>query len=132
MLMLCDHAVVAEGKLYINGGGWDQIAANGPPTGLALLVHVPWDELNATHSLTLRLVDEDGAYVAQPGTHTPVMLRADLEVNRPEGLLPGSTVSVPLAFNFSPLRLVPSSGYEWRAESDGEPVGSVRFRTTAG
>ncbi|WP_425413834.1 DUF6941 family protein [Propionicicella superfundia] len=130
MLMLCDHAVVADGKLYINGGGWDQLPANGPPTALALLVHVPWDEMNTTRSLVLQLVDEDGGAVVQPGTDTPILLRADLEVGRPAGIVPGYTVSIPLAFNFSPLRLSPGSGYEWRAECDGEPVGSVRFRTT--
>lgn len=129
-LMLCDHAVVAEGKLYINGGGWDQTPANLPPTSLAALVFVPWDEMNVKWTLALRLVDEDGAPALQPGsTDTPIALQAELEVGRPVGLRPGSTVSVPLAFNFSPVQLKSNKGYEWRAECNGEPVGSVRFRT---
>lgn len=129
-MMLCDHAVVAEGKLYIHGGGWDQISARGPSTSVALLVQVPWDEMNRKQIISLRLVDEDGAFVTQQATgDAPVGIDAELEVGRSTGLRPGSSAGIPLAFTFPPLTLDPDRGYQWRVECDGEPIGAARFRT---
>ncbi len=44
-VMLCDHAEVADGKPFINGGAWDQIP---PRRGPTMLVHVPWDNIQRT------------------------------------------------------------------------------------
>ena len=47
-MMLADHAQIADGKLFVSGGGWTWITA-GSPFGIALLMEVPWDRLNEKH-----------------------------------------------------------------------------------
>ena len=70
-MLLCDHAVVADGKLYINGGGWSIRPALPVPMYLALKFDVPWDQAGQPMTLDLRLVDEDGHPVVQPGPQGP-------------------------------------------------------------
>src|SRR5260370_23229527 len=68
-MMLADHAQVADGKLFIAGGGWS-LAGPGPiPCGIALLFHVPWQQTNERTAFMLRLLDEDGRPF--PGTGEP-------------------------------------------------------------
>ena len=59
-MMLADHAVVAGGKLYVNGGGWSIRSAAPLETYIALKLDVPWDQTDQTMEISLRLVDEDG------------------------------------------------------------------------
>lgn len=130
-MLLCDHAEVAEGKLFINGGGWDQIAPNGGPTGVAVVVHVPWDETNRPKTVRLALIDDDGHPVIQP---TPdgqgaVQFEMGFEVGRPPGLPHGNEVPVPMALNFPPLSLAPSQGYAWLLTVNGEELARASFRT---
>ena len=65
-MMLADHAVVAEGKLYVNGGGWSVRPADPVPMYLALKFDVPWDLAARPIPIELRLLDEDGRQVVQP------------------------------------------------------------------
>ncbi len=37
-MMLCDAAAVADGKLYVHGGGWTHLWAPDTPTNMALAV----------------------------------------------------------------------------------------------
>lgn len=43
---LADHAVVENGKLYVNGGFWSQVYSPDYPVvrafGLAAVLHIPW------------------------------------------------------------------------------------------
>ena len=48
-LLLADSAQVAEGKLYIIGGGWTVIGL-GTPSAVAVYVSVPWDQRIASMS----------------------------------------------------------------------------------
>ncbi len=133
-VMLCDHAEVADGKLFVNGGGWDQIAPNGGPTGVAMLVHVPWDKTNERRKIRGALIDHDGNPVRQhtPGGESDVGFELGFEVGRPVGVPPGSEVSVPFALNFPPMTLHPNQGYTWLFTLDSEELGRVSFRTRAG
>ena len=54
-MLLADHAVVAEGKLYVNGGGWSIRPAAPTPMYLALKFDVPWDLAGHPIELELRL-----------------------------------------------------------------------------
>lgn len=132
-LMLCDHVAVADGKLYINGGGWNITGPDPAPSAIAVLLEVPWDRANHRIPLRLRLVHEDGGPVTQllPTGAQPVEVGADVEVGRPAGLPPGSPLLVPLAFNLPPIPLPPGQGYVWQAELDGEadPDWRLPFRT---
>lgn len=121
-LLLCDAAQVADGKLYILGGGWSLIGPDPTPSAVAMKVDVDWTEVDRTHHWELFLVDEDGQpIVAQtPDGPQPIEVRGDFEVSRPESVPEGSPVDVALALNFGPLPLTPSARYTWRLSIDGE------------
>lgn len=121
-MLLCDHAVVAEGKLYINGGGWSVRPAAPVPMFLALKVDVPWDRAGRPIAMELRLVDEDGHPVTQlaPAGPTPVLVAAQLEVGRPPGLVAGAPVDAALAIGIPPFALPAGRRFSWRLAVDGE------------
>jgi hypothetical protein len=95
-LILADSAQVAEGKLYMLGGGWDRLAVMGlpavQPMGIAVGLLVPWGETNVPANLWLSIEDEDGGAVMPP-------VSAGVVVGRPTGIPPGSDQRVILAFN---------------------------------
>lgn len=120
--MLCDSVQVAADKLFILGGGWSVTGPEPVPSGLAGIIEVDWDEAGSDHHWELFLSDEDGAPVTFP---TPegdqsVEIRGDFNLGRPEGLPPGSPVSLPLGINFAPLPLLGGKRYMWRLVIDGE------------
>lgn len=121
-MMLCDHAQVADGKLYISGGGWSLIGPAPSPSAIALKIDVPWDRTNKPIQLVLRLLREDGQPVEQPGPvgTQPIQIQAELEVGRPPGLKQGTPIDVPLAVNIPPLPLSPGERYSWELELDGD------------
>lgn len=121
-LMLCDHAAVADGKLYISGGGWNVTGPAPSPFGIAVLVSVPWAMANRRITLSLTLVGEDGESVAQAGPDgaEPIRIDTDLEVGRPPGLRPGTPLDVPLALNLPPLPLPAGGRFTWELTLDGE------------
>ncbi len=121
-MLLCDHAAVAEGKLYINGGGWSVRPAAPVPMFLALKVDVPWDRAGRPIAMELRLVDEDGHPVTQlaPAGPTPVLVAAQLEVGRPPGLVAGAPVDAALAIGIPPFALPAGRRFSWRLAVDGE------------
>jgi hypothetical protein len=121
-MMLCDHVAVAEGKMYINGGGWS-VGGPGPmPVSIALLLHVPWTRGNPKMEFRLRLLFEDGqpVTVQGPNGETPVEVAADIEVGSPQGLKPGSTLEVPIPINLGPMGLIGGRRYDWELSIDGE------------
>lgn len=63
MLILADFAQVADGKLTVVGAGWDKIGPKPSPSGIGLLLKVPWEETNQRHKVDLSLVDSDGGPV---------------------------------------------------------------------
>jgi len=125
-MLLADFAQVADGKLTIVGGGWSLTGPDPTPFGIAILVHVPWDQANRRHTLRLELVDADGQPVTVPGDDdgegAPIVFLDDIEfeVGRPAGIKPGTPLELPLAVNSSPLSLEPGCRYEWRLSIDGE------------
>jgi hypothetical protein len=121
-MLLCDAAQVAEGKLYILGGGWSMVGPDPTPSAVALKLEVAWTEIDATHHWELFLEDEDGQDVVidTPDGPKPVEVRGDFRVAQPEGLPAGSPVDVSLAVNLGPLPLTPGRRFAWRLTIDGE------------
>ncbi len=134
-MLLADYAQVADGKLTVVGGGWSRTGPEAMPFGIALLVHVPWDQANRKHTMRLELVDTDGAPVlvetTEEGVETPVVFFDDLEfeVGRPAGVKPGTPLDLPLAINSGPMALEPGR-YEWRLSIDGESDADWRLAFT--
>ncbi len=118
-MLLADYAQVADGKLTVVGGGWSLTGPDPPPFGIAILVHVPWDQANQRHTIRLELVDADGAPVTvtgDDGEEAAIVFLDDVEfeVGRPAGIKPGTPLELPIAVNSGPLPLRPGGRYEWR------------------
>ncbi len=121
-MMLCDHAQVAGGKIFISGGGWTVTSTPTPPSAIAILLQVPWTQANRKIQFKLRLVDSDGEPVTQPnqmGQTVPVEIGGEFEVGRPPGLIEGTPLDAPFAMNIPPLLLQPGR-YVWELWVDGE------------
>lgn len=111
---LADHvAVPPDGKLYISGGGVDQMflteipGALGP-LSLAIRLRVPWHMTSERIAVRLRALDADRS----PAGPDPLM-HADIEVGRPPGARPGDEIGIALA--------VPLTGFPVQQE------GSILF-----
>lgn len=130
LMLLCDHVAVAEGKFYINGGGWDMIGPAPAAFGLAIMVEVPWTQTNRPIVFELELVREDGPPVTQqgPAGEQPIKVAGEFEVGRPPGSVEGAHIPFPLPLNFPPMVLPPGDRLVWRLSLNGDPVASVPFR----
>jgi hypothetical protein len=120
-MMLADHAQVADGKLFISGGGWSTCGPGPTSCSVAVIFHVPWQDTNAKAEFSLRLIDEDGHAVMQPGPNgpQPVGVSGQFEAGRPPGMTPGSEIGVPMTFG-SVLHVPPGRRFTWVLEVSGE------------
>ncbi len=132
-MLLADSAQVAEGKLYILGGGWSVVGPDPMPMAVALKVSVDSHEFNSPHHWELFLEDADGQPVSFDTPEGPhfIEVRGDFSTVAPVDLPAGTPVEVPIAVNFGPIPLVGGSRYTWRAVIDGEtlPGALVSFTT---
>jgi hypothetical protein len=130
-MMLADHAQVADGKLFISGGGWSSCAPQSSPCAVAVIFHVPWHEADQTISFRLRLIDEDGRAVVQPGARDrlPVQVNGRFTARRAPAMTPGTEINVPMSFN-TVLELAPGRGYSWVLDVDGHADDSWRLPFT--
>lgn len=121
-MLLCDAAQVAEGKLYILGGGWSIIGPAPAPTAIAIKIDVDWNEADDVHHWELYFTDADGQPVVVPGPNgpQPIEVRGEFRVGRSPAVPEGSPIDMPLAVNIGPLPLLPGSRYTWRLSIDGE------------
>ena len=132
-MLLADSAQVADGKLYILGGGWSVTGPDPTPSAVAVKVGVDEHEFNENHHWELFLEDADGQLVqfeTPEGTQT-IEVRGDFSAASPAGVPPGTPVDVPIAVNFGPIPLGPASRFTWCMVIDGEslPGGTVSFST---
>lgn len=123
--LLCDAAQVAEGKLYVLGGGWSIYRSPGRVSmAVAIKIDVPWTDANRKIPFRAELVTEDGMAVTDPDGQ-PVRLEATLEVGRPPGLPAGTTLDLPLAFRIDiPLA---GGGYRWEFFIDDTKATDISF-----
>ena len=127
--LLCDYAQVADGKLFISGGGWSLCGPGPFVHGLAIKIGVPWHAATQQHTLEAVLEDEDGRLVVLDDQDGHVGFDSNFEVERPTDLPPGTPLDLPLAVNMSPLELPPASGFVWILRIDGVEVSRTAFRT---
>jgi hypothetical protein len=137
-LMLADSAQVADGKLYVLGGGWSLIVPGGP-FAVCGIIDIPWHVGTDWHRLRLELIDADGEPVCVPAEADtePKPVVVEPPPYRPTigpHVKPGSFLSWPFAVNVSPgMPLAPGSLYEWRLSIDGkaEDGWTLPFSTVA-
>lgn len=120
-ILLADFAEAVNGKLYIMGGGWSITGPMPTPSAIALKIEVPWGETNRKHNLKLDLLDSDykPVPVSTPVGNAPLSISGDFEVGRPAGLIQGSPIDVPIAFNMGPISLAPGKRYVWKLSING-------------
>lgn len=131
VLLLCDHAEAVNGKLYINGGGWNLLFTPGVPVpniSLAILIEVPWTETNVRHRLRADLLTTDGDVVEVQGN--AISLAGEFEIGRPPGIKPGTSLNTPMAMNLGGL-VLDAGHYEWRLFINDDPVARRPFTVTA-
>jgi hypothetical protein len=128
-MLLCDHAQVADGKLFVSGGGWSIVDAGTPHVCIALLLAVPWDRINRPLEFALSLHDGDGRAVLHRTEEGPreIVFGGRLEVGRPPDLPPGASIDVPIVVSVPPMQLEPGARYTWDLAIDGEHQGGWRL-----
>lgn len=130
VVLLCDYAQVADGKLNIMGGGWSYvwIEGEGPesvPLNLAVNLSVPWALTNQDILVEARLVTEDGEAVERDGEE--VKSGGNLRVGRPPDARPGMPIMVPFVLPFPPVPLT-VGGYVWELDARDQPVSRTPFQ----
>lgn len=115
-MLLADSAQVADGRLFILGGGLTAVGPRPQPMGVALRLEVPWDRANVPHQWRIDLLDEDGHPVML--RDKPLVVHGRFEAGRPTGLRPGTPLSVPLAINFPAVPVEPGKSYTWQLSID--------------
>jgi hypothetical protein len=132
-MLLADSAQVADGKLFILGGGWSVTGPDATPSAVAIKVGVDSHEFNTSHHWELFLEDADGQQVRfdTPEGSQIIEVRGDFSASAPDDVPVGTPVDVPIAVNFGPIPLGEGSRYTWRMVIDGEtlPGGLVSFTT---
>ncbi len=132
-MLLADSAQVADGKLYILGGGWSVTGPDPVPSAVAVKVGVDAHEFNVEHHWELFLEDADGRLVQfeTPEGMQSIEVRGDFSATDPVGVPLGTPVDVPIAVNFGPIPLNSGSRFTWRMVIDGEnlPGATASFTT---
>jgi hypothetical protein len=82
-----------------------------------VLIKVPWDRANQVIPLELTLRDADGnpVEIETADGSAKIENRGTIEVGRPPGIPPGSSLNAAFALNIPPLPLKPGR-YEWRLD----------------
>lgn len=123
--LLVDSAQVANGKLFILGGGWARLTSSQIPVTrtfeTAIRVVVPWTETNRPHALELQVENEDGQALLE----TPV--KAEIRVGRPAQLKDGTDQVVPLALRVGPVTLEREGRYALIIRCEGEETARTAF-----
>jgi hypothetical protein len=121
--LLCDHASVREGLLFVAGGGITRIRRTSYPShlgiGLATVLELDPFEAHLDHHFQLVIVGEDGEEVGR--------IEADIRVGTTDAVKPGENVQVPLAVDLYETRLPSAGAFELRLYVDGEHRRTLQF-----
>jgi uncharacterized protein DUF6941 len=97
-LILADAAQVANGKLFVLGGGWGVYRSGNYPAqaqlALGVSILIGWNETGVKHPLNITIADEAGVPIIPE-------LKGQVEAGRSEEVPQGSTQKVPLAVNLN-------------------------------
>jgi len=121
--MLADAAALADGKLYVHGGGWDNIYTAEVPTthpalALVLIFHLSWHEANEDIPLRLELVDEDDRHPVTRG-------EGKMRTGTPPQVKKGADLYYPFAQMFYGLQFPKLGRYVFRVASGGQVLASL-------
>ncbi|MHB1592748.1 MAG: DUF6941 family protein [Streptosporangiaceae bacterium] len=122
---LADHAAVENGKLYVNGGFWNQVGSPSYPAvrsfGVAAVLHIPWRQHHLDHSFAVTFEDADGQML-------PARFEGQFRVGTAPDMRMGDFTVMPLAAFVTNFVLDRPGDYAARLEVDGAEVARWRFR----
>jgi hypothetical protein len=122
-LLLADHSEAVNGKLYLNGGGWNVLRLPELPHEWAfhigLGIDIAWHETEAQHDLFVSIQDPDGVELGEG-------LTANFETGRPEGMPPGQEQRLVMSIGAS-ANFETSGPHAAVVQVDGEELGRARF-----
>lgn len=125
-LILADRAEVVNGKLYMMGGGWDQVRVadfgRAVSLGIALGVDVPWLAANRQHTWRLTIESSEDVLLAE--------VEGTFVIGRPATLEYGTNQQVPLAVSL-PLGIPGPGTYSIVVSLNGREAARARFRAVA-
>ena len=123
--LLADAAQVADGKLYVLGGGWERLTVPQLPLSRALEVAVrvivPWTETNRPLRFEVQLETEDGEPLLDPAP------KPEITVGRPVHLREGSEQAVPFVLKIGGVQLKQPGRYVLTLRYDEEVVARTAF-----
>lgn len=127
--MLCDGAEECNGKLFVLGGGWDQLRGRGFPLthhqlAIAIRLSVPWNDANCPQRFRIESLDEDGNDIL------PQPLEGTFNVGRPATVGVGDDLSIVLAINMVNLIFPRPGVYVFRLLVEGEELAKTRLRAS--
>ncbi len=119
-MVLADHAQVADGKLFVAGGGWTDMTG-AAPFAVAMVIEIPIERTGTNHKFELDLIDAHGqpALMPTPNGMVPVHQEIDMQVEAPEDAPSTASFVSPFVFKHGPMPVAPAD-YEWRLMVDGE------------
>jgi len=122
-LIVADRVEAVNGKLYMMGGGWDNISIidlkSPPAISVAIGILIPWGQTNMDHRLNIWLEHEDG-------TKLSPQINAMVNSGRPPHAVPGQKFRSMIAINGG--WLFPTSGtYRVMAQLGDSPAKSYAF-----
>jgi hypothetical protein len=139
--LIADSVVTADGKLYVQGGGWDTIGSatfpfRQPRIGVGVLLRIPWTRTNEMHTLGLRIVDQDENKIvlgdAPPGADTPDgkvrEIKGQFNLGRPPFLSVGDSQIVPIAMNLDGIEFNQPDTYSAVIAIDGKDKRRLTIR----
>jgi hypothetical protein len=128
--LLADAAQVAEGKLFVLGGGWERLTVPQLPVTraieIATRVIVAWTETNRPLAFELQLVTEDGEAMLNPPAAPSVT------VGRPVHLREGSDQAIPLVLKVNGVSLQEAGRYVFTLSYEGEELARTAFEVVVG
>lgn len=122
---LADHAVVENGKLYVNGGFWNQVHSSAYPVarafGVAAVLHIPWHQHHHEHAFAITFEDADGR---------PLAARFDgqFRVGTAPNMRVGDFTIMPVAAHATNFVIDGPGDYVALLEVDGRELARWRFR----
>ena len=138
---LADSVVVAEGKLYVQGAGWDAIIAGTfpvrhPRLGVGVLLRVPWTATNQMHKFSVKIVDQDENKIvlggAPAGSDIPDgkvrEIVGQFNLGRPPFLTQGDSQIVPIALNIDGIEFDMPNTYSVVVAVDDEDLRRLPIR----
>src|SRR5687768_2141838 len=97
-VLLCDHAQVREGLLFVHSGGVSRVVPSSYPATirlhLAMVVHVPASEVAESHTIDLRFKYPESAELIATA-------QVALQLNEIQGAFPGEGINVPQVIDLS-------------------------------